>query len=1120
MNQCKAFSKFGLFIFLSLFLCISCEDQEASVDSGDKKEEQSVKQQFRELSSSKSGINFTNQVKETPSKHIGVFDYYYNGGGVAVGDINNDGLDDIFFAGNDTTSALYLNKGNLRFEDITNSAGLTSPRWANGVTMVDINKDGNLDIYICHGGPFGDDFSLMNELWINNGDLTFTEKSKSYGLNDGSRSIQASFADFDKDGDLDMWLNNHARRRIGSQVQEFFKNMDSRVPADEIPKMKNKYYENLGGQFYEKSEALGVDDVAFGLGLVTADLNDDGWLDVYVANDYFIPDFYYINNKKGGFEQQNKLLTDHQSYYSMGTDAADFNNDGMLDLAVVDMTPSDHVRNKVLMASMNVELSRYLTDVMKYPDQFMFNSFYLNRGQGKLSDIAHLLGVSMTEWSWSPLLADFDLDGYKDYFVSNGFYRDTRNNDYIKKIDDFEAQMGRDMTPEEMFEKILETPSTPVMNNLFKNYGGQNFVDVTDSWGIKTPTFSAGAAYSDLDNDGDLDIICNNLGSPATILENLNPNNHNHLAIILKDEVNPSSVYHAKVYVTTDGTRQRYDYNFTRGYESHVSEKLIIGLGNAEKVEKVEVEYLSGEFMAVDNIKINETNVITKGQYMARVQPKEKPRPKLLDISRRINNFNFSHSEIPFDDFEKEILLPHKYSNMGPCVAVGDLNGDNLDDFFLGGSSDFPGQIILQANQTFVEKSNPAFILDKAYEDIGAVFFDCDSDGDLDLYVASGGGGEITNPELLKDRLYLNNGDGTFESSVGIIPDVKSSTSALVIADFNGDKKDDILVGGRNVPGEYPLPAQSYLMIREGSTFVDKTNDFFGKDGLPGMITEMVYEDLNGDGAKELVVVSEWDAPAIYEKKGNSFAKTQIKTFEKYKGWWQAVNSIDVDNDGDLDLVFGNLGKNNKFQPSSKKPLGVLASDFDKNGTHDIVLTKPYKDRIVPVRGKECSTEQMPFLQEKYESYADFANSSVYEILGEENIEEASEFEVTTFAHYMAINDNGNFKLSELPFETQLAPIRAMVVGDFNGDGNADVFCAGNITETEPETTAYDAGMGVLLLGDGKGGFTTNQSFEFTGSVCNGNVTDMENIRLGAQQKGIIVGNNNATVQLLVSTKT
>ncbi len=1106
-----------ILLFISLFFFVSCSNNENDVNGNNTEENTSL---FREIPASESGLDFVNDIKETPDLNAFHFHNFYNGSGVAVGDLNNDGLDEIFMGGNHVQSRLYLNKGKLVFDDITENAGLTSDRWVNGVCMVDINNDGWLDIYVCNGGPSDSKMALTNQLYINNKNLSFTESASKYGLDIASKSMQANFADFDNDGDLDLYLINHLQRNIEQNIPKFLKIILSEIPKEELNMMTNMFYENVDGFFVLKSKEKGVHDYGFGLGACIADLNNDGWLDIYATNDFFIPDFYYQNDKTGKFNHVGDRLLSHMPFYSMGIDANDFNNDQLIDLAVLDMTPSDHVRNKTLMRSMDVDMFNYLKEELNFPEQYMFNSFFVNVGKGHFSDISHYLGVSQTEWSWAPLLFDIDNDGWKDYFVSTGYLRELLNNDYRLKKEAKEKELGRTLSKLEWFDHLQNTPSNPIKNIVFKNIEGKDFQKIEQNSGVFSPTFSSGAAFSDLDLDGDLDLVCNNLKDKISLLENLSNGRQNYVSIRLENKTNPASVLNAKVKVFADDLVQYQEYYFTRGYNSSMGQRLHFGLRDKVKVDKVIINYLDGTEQTFENLAVNQLHVLDKTNRATQASKQEQLRAPLMDVTHQAKGFNFSHKEKNFNDFNVEVLLPHKYSNLGPCLAKADINGDRLEDFYLGGSAGYAGILASQKTNSFETTKNNVFLNDAKYEDLGAHFFDVNKDGLMDLYVASGGGGDVKNPDLLQDRLYINKGEGKFTRAIKALPKITSSTAKIISGDFNDDGQIDLFVGGRNNPGAYPQKASSYLLIQNNQQFENQIEDYFNVQELPGMITGIIYEDFNGDTKKDFLFVSEWDEPALFTRTGDSFTKQEVSSFKNKSGWWQSVAAHDFDRDGDLDLILGNLGENNKFHPSEEKPLGLYAGDVDGNGSHDIVLTKKYQNKTVPVRGKECSTEQMPFLKEKFESYSSFANASINEILGEENLEQLDQFSVNTFAHYIAENKGElGFELRKLPVHAQWAPIKSMVLSDVNFDGYMDVFCAGNILETEPETTAYDAGNGLLLLGQGSCTFNSKSNIDFAGVLCNGNVTDMVEINLGGNQKGIIVANNNERVQLLLALK-
>ncbi len=1105
---------FGYIIILLCFVGCSTEQNNTPVVY-----DESFKV-FTEMTPEETGIDFMNDINETPDRNITFFDYMYNGAGVSIGDINNDGLADIFFTGNDVPNKLYINKGDMKFEDISLTSGLETNKWACGSTMVDINNDGLLDIYVCNSGPYEAESMLMNDLFINNGDLTFTSAAADYGLNDASRSVQAAFFDVDNDGDLDMWLNNHGRIKIGKGIKEWYENM-IKLPNEQMTKMSNKFFINEDGKFTDTSRKSKVNFFAFGLGLAVADFNDDGLQDIYCANDYFLPDFYWMNIGKGVFKQINYTHLKHMSYYSMGCDAADFNNDGLLDIATVDMTPKDHFRNKTLMESMDVERFYFMKNKLGFPSQYMFNTFQMGIGGGYLKDVGLQLGVSQTDWSWAPLIADFDNDGFKDYFVTNGYLRDVKDNDQAYRTRQMKDSLGDEFTNVHMFEKLKEVNSHPVKNAVFKNINGEKYQDVKDNWGIKTPTFSNGAAYADLDNDGDLDLVINNLKSVSQILRNNSENKNKYIRIKLVDEVNTSSVLGSKLYCYTKGMQQRVDYNFTRGYQSSVDHIAHFGVGGYSNIDSIRIEWLDGQQTVLTNVKSNQTLVINKEDVEKTDKKDVENIVQFIDLTTKIQSFNAAHVENDFNDFKVEVLLPHKYSELGPSLEVGDLNGDGFQDFYLGGSKGNAGQLFIQNGSEFMKQEIPAFESDAKYEDLGAKFFDYDGDGDQDLYIASGGGGDIAESlALYQDRLYINDGKGFFSKAPkGVIPKITSSTAIIKTIDFNADGKLDLFVGARNKPGKYPLPSKSYFLINQGGKFVNQMDQILEDPAFPGMVTGAEFVDLNGDNKEDLAVVGEWTSPTFYIRNGQTFDVSTVSDLTKYSGWWQSLKAVDLDKDGDLDFIVGNIGENNKFNPDEEHPLGLLANDFDQNGTHDIVMTKKYKDKIVPVRGKECSTEQMPFLAEKFTQYSAFASSSVDEILGA-GTASANKFSASYFSSIIIENKGDqNFEVHKLPFNAQSSPIKGIIVDDYNNDGLVDIFVAGNIVNTEPETPAYDAGHGALLLGIGDCLFESDHTIKKLGVLVDKNVVDIQPITLGTKQKGILVANNNDKMQLLLKVE-
>ena len=1071
---------------------------------------------FSQVSAASSGIDFVNEIIESPERSMGNYENFFSGAGVAVGDINNDGLADIFFTSNDASNRLYLNKGGMQFEDITAAAGLSSNKWSGGCSMVDVNNDGYLDIYVNNDGPTNDDELLSNDLFMNNGNLSFSNKARELGVADSGRSVQSVFFDADNDGDLDLFVNNYAFINDGEALSDWYDRIETMDPV-KSRKMYLRFYKNNGGKFVDQSKEVGVDRVAFGLGLAARDFNDDGFLDVYVANDFFLPDYFFINDGKGKFTEKSKALLGHTAYFAMGMDAADVNNDLLLDMAVVDMSPSDHFRNKLLMASMDVKKFQFLKETMDFQDQYMVNAFQMGVGYGGYSEVGNLMGVSQTEWSWAVLLADFDNDGYKDYYVTNGMYRDTKNNDWRMEVMDIRDSLGAAYGSEDYFKKLIELKPDPVLNYIFKNDKGEGFKSANEEWGINTKNFSHGAAYADFDNDGDLDIVVNLLMDKAELWENKSTQQgKNFIRFDLRDKGNTATVLNSKISIYYGDQRQRVDHYTLRGFKSSVEPISHFGIGNTTKIDSVVINWIGGGISIINNPKINTLHTIDKSKSKSLNRKSIQVTDiYFADVTNKTPSFSFTHEENSFDDLKKEILLPHKYSTLGPCIAIGDANGDGVDDFYLGGAKGQAGKLVFQQAAGFVDSEQKVIEGDKGMEDLGAKFFDADSDGDLDLYVASGGGGDIASAILLQDRLYINDGAGQFVKSENL-PTMPSSTKEILPIDMDNDGDYDLLVGGRNNPGAYPSKMQSYLLRNDNGKFTDVMTDEM-QAALPGMITGISIADVNGDNKIDLMVVGEWSAPKLFTGSGSNFKPVDIKSFANLSGWWQSVVTIDLDRDGDLDFILGNISENNKFHPSESKPLIVYANDFDESGTLDIVLTKKYKGMTVPVRGKECSSEQMPFIDDKFPKYADFANSSIEEILGQENLDNAIQLMVNNFSHVALIN-NGNMSFTQmkLPFESQWAPIMDMVVDDFTGDKIPDVLVAGNLWDTEPETPAYDAGKGLLLRGNGDGTFKTSARIDQSGLLLNKNVKAIEQINLIGGGKGVLVANNNDRLQLIL----
>lgn len=1080
---------------------------------------------FTKLNPADTGIDFQNTSIESRDRHLGFYDYFYNGSGVAIGDLNNDGLNDVFFAGNDAPNKLYINEGDFKFKDVSKKAGIISNRWSTGVTLVDINKDGFLDVYVCNSGPYLDSAVLANQLYINNGDLTFTESALKYGVADPSYSSQSVFFDMDADGDLDLFVMNHSLFNYGKTIQEWEQKIESLEP-DVYKKSCSTLYRNDGnGRFTDITEAAGMYRPGYGLGVAVTDLNEDGWLDIYVANDYYIPDFLFFNQGDGTFVENIKSKFSHTSFYAMGCDAADFNNDGLIDLVVADMTPSDHYRNKTLMESMNTELFSFLTEKRNAVPQFMYNSLHLNRGQGNFSEIAHLTGMAQTDWSWAALLFDLDNDRQKDLLITNGFKRDTKDQDWSNAVKARFDKDGRD--PGIYYEELLKANSVPVSNYVFQNTGSLGFSNKTKEWGFDDPSFSNGAAYGDLDNDGDLDLVVNNLESQAFLYRNNTSEKglSHYIQFELKQGNTNNGVLNSKVKLYAGGETQLVEYSFTRGYLSGMQPLAHFGLGDATQVEKAEIIWPDGRITTISNPAIDTKHIIDRNEATGVLSSKESAGPGLFfDIAGQARGLTFQHQENAFNDFETEILLPHMQSTLGPSLAVGDVNGDGMEDFYVGGAKGQPGELYIQTiAEGLTKSSQAAFAPDGKYEDLGSEFFDADGDGDLDLYVASGGGADLgTEGSMYQDRLYLNSGDGNFSKASGRLPRITASTAVIEPQDWDNDGDMDLFVAGRTTPGKYPLPPRSYLLQNNGGRFTDVTVQMAPDLVNPGMVTGASWSDINSDGKKDLMVVGEWMGVLAFENTGSQLKNvSEAMGLEDSAGWWYSIASGDFDKDGDEDFIIGNLGLNNKFQPKPGKPLHIFSNDFDDNGTLDIVLSKMYKGNLTPVRGKECSTEQMPFLEEKFPMYSGFASSTLEQIYGPEKLNSALHYEVKSFASVMLVNKgDGSFEKRELPREAQISPIVDMVVYDFDKDGNLDVVIGGNMYNTEVETPAYDAGKGLYLKGLGDGTFLPLPKIQDSGIFMPLNTKDLALLHVGGEQRPtILTANNNSRLQLFAWTR-
>ena len=1069
---------------------------------------------FQLLPSSVTNIKFTNWVEPNARMNVFISPYFYNGGGVAVGDINNDGLSDIFFVANFGPDKLYLNKGNMIFEDISLGANVIGVKsWETGVTMCDINNDGWLDIYISRSGLMPGTPS-HNLLYVNNKDNTFTEQASAYGLADISHSTQASFFDYDLDGDLDVFLLNHNVKRITPESMAFtFRDLFA----------GDKLYRNDGGKFTDVSEEAGIlgRTIGYGLGVMIGDVNQDSWPDVYVSNDYIENDYLYINKGNGSFNECIKEQIPHVPLYSMGGDMADFNNDGLLDLMTLDMTAEDNFRQKANMAGMDPEKFWATVNSGKHY-QYMVNCLQLNNGKGSFSDVAAMAGVSYSDWSWGAVFADFDNDGLKDQFITNG-YRVTLSKDFINWYKERERFLNEKSVFErdhaaETSEAMSNVPSEKVKNYMFRNTGNLSFESVAESWGLDMPSFSNGFAYADLDNDGDLDLIVNNLDHQAFVYENMGTQPNAYLRLKFDGPTQNKMGLGTKVTIKTQGREQFQEHYITRGFQSSVEPIMHFGIGDAKQVSEIEVTWFDDKVERLKNVNPNQLLTLS---YTNAAKPtndiKRKEELSFQEVTDELG-IDFRHVENEYDDFEKQILLPHKMSQFGPALTVADVNGDRLDDFFVGGARGQAGVLYIQDKDgKFGVLTNAPWQRHEQSEDLDAMFFDADTDGDLDLYVVSGGNEYEVNDPLLQDRLYLNNGFGEFTYAANALPQMLVSGGVVKAGDLDSDGDLDLFVGGRLVPGQYPKSPRSYILENTNGVFTDVTTAVAPSLGKTGMVTDATWTDFNGDNKPDLIVVGEWMPILMFENKSSRLEQVALQDgLNEHTGWWFSVASADMDNDGDVDFIAGNLGNNYKYKASKHEPFNIYAKDFDQNGWWDIVLGYYNDNELYPVRGLQCSSQQIPNIKKKFDSYNAFADATLMDIYEEMGIGQALKYKATNFSSsYIENLGNGKFKISALPPRAQVAPVNDIIIGDFNDDKRKDILLAGNLYSSEVETPRADGGTGLLLHGDGKGNFSEVPP-HISGLLINGDVKKIKIIRLNKKRTGVLVARNNKALSVIV----
>ncbi len=1038
-------------------------------------------------------INFENNLKETKEFNVFTYRNFYNGGGVAIGDLNNDGLPDVFFTANQESNKLYVNKGNFQFEDVSAKAGfIEKKQWSTGVVLVDINNDGWLDIYVCNAGNMFDPALQKNQLFINNHNLTFTESAAQFKLDAEGYTTQASFFDYDMDGDLDCFMVNNSP--IPVNTLNYANMRDSPAAdwdvADFLKGGGDHLYRNDNGQFTEVTKEAGIHGslISLGLGVTVGDVNGDAYPDVYVSNDFFERDYLYINQHDGTFKDELENRMQHTSLASMGADMQDVNNDGYTDIFTTDMLPEDDYRLKTTTSFDNYDVYR-LKENSGFYHQFMQNTLQLNNTNGRFMEIANYSGVEASDWSWGGFMFDADNDGYNDLYICNGIAHDLTDQDFI---DFFASVIMQKMVTsgkkDEMDSIINKMPSTPLKNKMFRNNGDLRFKDVGDQWGFTTPSFSNGAAYGDLDNDGDLDMIVNNVNGPAFVYRNnsIEQNKNNYIGFVLKGigKNNFAIGTTVKVYAGTSVLSR--ELIPSRGFQSSMDYKLLIGLGILNKIDSVKIIWPNRSVSKIDSISINKVNEISQPLAAPLFEPKEEHvHPFFVQKKADFDK----HEDDDYVDFYNERNIPMMLSKEGPKAAVADVNGDGMDDVYIGGANNKGGQLYIQtAAGKFVKRNEKVFKEYAGLEDVACLFFDCDGDGDKDLFVGAGGNNKIPNSFALQHRLYKNDGKGNFVADTTAFPANSSNVGPVDACDYDNDGDLDLFVGGRNASYLYGVAPASYIYVNNGKGQFSDMAATKNKDiAHIGMVTGAIWADIAGDKQKELVITGEWMAPKIFSFNGDHFQENRTN-LDSLSGWWQTVTVADLDGDGRNDLLFGNTGENGYLRPSKTHPVKLYTSNFGMTGTPDKILSITEQGKDVPVFLKHNMEEQFPYLKKQNLRHVNYANKSIGELFDDEQVKRAVIKKFDYCSSIIAWNEgNGKFSVQPFPPYVQFSSVKAIHCTDINSDGKPDIVLGGNEFGFPPQFGRLDASYVSVLMNEGSRKFTllnTRQSgIELTGQI-------------------------------------